>query len=105
MIATKAGRAICASMGIELVEANAENATMVGDAVASVLARNVEAIWVSPDLTISHGLDMIIRKAKLAKVPVILVSANRKDFRHVVRFGRELPRHRLSNRQDRCRRS
>jgi putative tryptophan/tyrosine transport system substrate-binding protein len=70
VIATKAGRAVCASMGIELVEANAENATMVGDAVASVLARNVEAIWVSPDLTISHGLDVIIRKAKLAKVPV-----------------------------------
>jgi putative tryptophan/tyrosine transport system substrate-binding protein len=69
-IATKAARAICAPMGIELVEANAENATMVGDAVASVLARNVEAIWVSPDLTISHGLDTVIRKAKLAKVPV-----------------------------------
>jgi len=71
VIATNAGRAVCSSMGIELVEANGENATMVGDAVASVLARNVEAIWVSPDLTISHGLDVIIRKAKLAKVPVI----------------------------------
>jgi putative ABC transport system substrate-binding protein len=70
VIATKAGRAVCSSMGIELVEANAENATMVGDAVGSILARNVEAIWISPDLTISHGLDVIIRKAKLAKVPV-----------------------------------
>jgi putative tryptophan/tyrosine transport system substrate-binding protein len=69
-IATKAGRAVCASMGIELIEANAENATAVGDAVASVLSRNVDAIWVSPDLTTGHGLDVIVRKAKLAKVPV-----------------------------------
>ena len=44
VIATIAGRVVCASMGIELVEANAENATMVGDAVASLLVRNVEAI-------------------------------------------------------------
>ena len=71
VIATKAGRAVCSSMGIELIEANAENATMVGDAVASVLSRNVEAIWVSPDLTTAHGLDVIVRKAQLAKVPVI----------------------------------
>lgn len=71
VIATKAGRAVCSSMGIELVEANAENATAVGDAVSSVLSRNVEAIWVSPDLTTAHGLDIIIRKAQLAKVPVI----------------------------------
>ena len=71
VIATKAGRDVCSSMGIELIEANAENATMVGDAVASVLSRGVEAIWVSPDLTTAHGLDIIIRKAQLAKVPVI----------------------------------
>ena len=70
VISTNAGRAVCSSMGIELVEANAENATMVGDAVSSVLSRNVEAIWISPDLTTGHGLDVIIRKAVLAKVPV-----------------------------------
>ena len=71
VISTKAGRAACSSMGIELVEANAENATMVGDAVSSVLARNVDAIWISPDLTTGHGLDVIVRKASLARVPVI----------------------------------
>jgi putative ABC transport system substrate-binding protein len=70
VIATNAGRAVCAAMGIELIEANAENATAVGDAVASVLSRNVDAIWVSPDLTTGHGLDVIVRKAKLARVPV-----------------------------------
>jgi ABC-type uncharacterized transport system substrate-binding protein len=70
LVATKLGRAVCSSLGIELIEANAENATMVGDAVSSVLAQNVEAIWVSPDLTTGHGLDVIIRKAKVAGVPV-----------------------------------
>jgi len=70
VVATNLGRAVCSRMGIELIEANAENATMVGDAVSSVLAQNVDAIWVSPDLTTGHGLDVIIRKAKVAGIPV-----------------------------------
>jgi putative ABC transport system substrate-binding protein len=70
-IATKAGRAVCASMGIELIEANAENATMVSDAAAAVLSQGVEAIWISPDITTGHGLDVIVRRANLAKVPVL----------------------------------
>jgi len=52
------------------VEANAENATMVGEATASVLAREVEAIWISPDLVSGQGRDVIVRKARLAKIPV-----------------------------------
>jgi ABC-type uncharacterized transport system substrate-binding protein len=70
LVATHLGRAVCSSLGIELIEANAENSTMVGDAVSSVLAQDVEAIWVSPDLTTAHGLDVIIRKAKVAGIPV-----------------------------------
>jgi ABC-type uncharacterized transport system substrate-binding protein len=70
VVTTKLGRTVCASMGITLIEANAENSTMVGEATASVLARGVEAIWVSPDLVASQGLDAIVRKAKTAKIPV-----------------------------------
>jgi len=69
-VTTKLGREVCARMGITLVEANAENSTMVGEAMASLLSRNVEAIWVSPDLVTSHGLDMIVSKARTAKIPV-----------------------------------
>jgi putative ABC transport system substrate-binding protein len=71
VITTKLGRSVCASLGITLVEANAENSTEVGDATASLLARNVQAIWISPDLITSHGLDLIVSKAKAARIPVI----------------------------------
>ena len=70
VVATKLGRAVCASMGITLVEATAENPTMVGEATASLLARGVEAIWVSPDLVPAQGLDVIMDKAKTARIPV-----------------------------------
>jgi ABC-type uncharacterized transport system substrate-binding protein len=57
-------------MGITLVEANAENSTSIGDGVGALLSRNVEAIWISPDLIASHGLDLIVSKARVARIPV-----------------------------------
>ena len=70
LVTTKLARSVCASLGITLVEANAESSTDVSDATASLLARNVQAIWISPDLIASHGLDLIVSKAKTARIPV-----------------------------------
>jgi ABC-type uncharacterized transport system substrate-binding protein len=70
VVTTNLAREVCASMHITLVEANADNSTQVGDATASLLARNVDAIWVSPDLIAGHGLDLIVSKAKGARIPV-----------------------------------
>lgn len=70
VVTTKLARKICASMGIELIEANAGNSTEITEATASVLGRGVQAIWVSPDLIASHGLELIVRKAKIAQIPV-----------------------------------
>lgn len=70
VVTTTLARKVCASMGIELVEANAENSTAIAEATASVLSRGVQAIWVSPDLIASHGLELIVSKAKGAEVPV-----------------------------------
>jgi ABC-type uncharacterized transport system substrate-binding protein len=70
VVTTTLARKVCASMGITLVEANAENSTAIGEATASVLSRGVQAIWVSPDLIASHGLQLIVSKAKLAQIPV-----------------------------------
>lgn len=67
---TTLARKTCASMGITLYEANAENSTAIGDATASLLSRGVQAIWVSPDLIASHGLNLIISKATAARIPV-----------------------------------
>jgi len=34
------------------------------------MSRGVEAIWVSPDLIASHGLQLIVSKSRTAKIPV-----------------------------------
>ena len=70
VVATTLGRAACARLGMTLVEATAENPTMVNEAASSLLARGVEAIWVSPDLVTGQGLGVIMDKAKTAKIPV-----------------------------------
>lgn len=70
MVTTELARKVCASMGITLVEANAENSTETGDAAASLLSRGVEAIWISPDLIASHSMELIVSKARTAKIPV-----------------------------------
>jgi putative ABC transport system substrate-binding protein len=70
VVATTLGRAACARLGITLVEATAENPTMVNEAASSLLARGVQAIWVSPDLVTGQGIGVILQKAKTAKIPV-----------------------------------
>jgi ABC-type uncharacterized transport system substrate-binding protein len=70
VVTAKLARSICAKMGITLVEANAENSTAITEATAAVLAQNVEALWISPDLVASNGLDLIVSKARLARIPV-----------------------------------
>ena len=67
---TQLGRKICAEIGIELVEANAENATAAGEAAASVLSRGIDALWVSPDVTVVTAIDVLLAAAKRARVPV-----------------------------------
>jgi ABC-type uncharacterized transport system substrate-binding protein len=70
VVTTTLARKVCTSMGITLIEANAENSTAIAEATASLLSRSVQAIWVSPDLVASHGLDLIISKARTAQIPV-----------------------------------
>jgi ABC-type uncharacterized transport system substrate-binding protein len=70
VVSTALARKVCTSMGIELVEANAENSTAIGDATAALISRGVQAIWISPDLVASHGTELIVSKAKAAHIPV-----------------------------------
>ena len=68
--ATALARRICSELGIELVEANAENATAAGEAGAAVLSRNIDALWVSPDVTVVTAIDVLLAAAKRAGVAV-----------------------------------
>ncbi len=67
---TKAARKVCSNLGIHLVEANAENSTAAVESVHSLISRDVEAIWISGDITVSLAADMIINAARQANIPV-----------------------------------
>jgi len=68
--ATALGRKICGALGITLVEANAESATAAGEAAASILSRGIDALWVSPDVTVVTAIDVLLSAARRAGVPV-----------------------------------
>jgi ABC-type uncharacterized transport system substrate-binding protein len=70
---TLLARTICAELGITLFEANAENATGVAEAANSLIARGIEAIWLSGDVTVMVSADSIVRAAKRARIPVFSV--------------------------------
>ena len=76
VVTTNVGRSVCAKMGITLEEANAENGTAVGDAVSAVIARRVDAIWISPDLVAMRGVDVIVQRAAVARIPVFSSTPN-----------------------------
>jgi len=67
---TRIARKVCADMGITLVEANAENSTAALEAANSLIARSVEAIWISGDVTVSMATELILNAARRARIPV-----------------------------------
>lgn len=69
-VATRMARATCQPLQIELLEANAENTSAVHEAAASLIARGVDALWVGGDVTVLGAIDVVIRLAREAKIPV-----------------------------------
>ena len=67
---TKIARVVCKELGIELLEANVDGAPAVREAVASVLGRGAEAIWVGGDVTVLAALDAVIGPSRAQGVPV-----------------------------------
>ena len=67
---TRVARAICKELGIVLLEANVENSAAVGEAVASVIGRGAEAVWIGGDVTVLSALESVIGPARTADVPV-----------------------------------
>lgn len=68
--ATEIARKICAELGIELIEANADTSLVAGEATSSVLSRGVDALWISGDITTITAADVLIGLAKRTRVPV-----------------------------------
>jgi len=69
--ATHLARAVTGELGMTLVEGNAESSTAAGEVARSVTARGIDVLWVSPDITVSTALEVMVDVARRAKVPVI----------------------------------
>ena len=67
---TRVARATCKELGIELLEANVENSSAVREAIASVIGREAEAIWIGGDITVLTSLESVVGPARAAGVPV-----------------------------------
>ncbi|MBN2600818.1 MAG: ABC transporter substrate-binding protein [Candidatus Marinimicrobia bacterium] len=66
----KEAREICRELGIELIEAIATNTSEVSDALRSVIAKNVDAIWIGGDTVANASMGLIINLAAQAGIPV-----------------------------------
>ncbi len=63
-------RAICRDLGVELLEANADNSAGVLEASDSLVARGAQALWVAGDNTANIALEAIISSARKGRIPV-----------------------------------
>jgi ABC-type uncharacterized transport system substrate-binding protein len=66
----KIARKTCEALGIDLFEANAGNTSEVPEALRSVIARNVDAIWIGGDNVAISSINLIIDQAGEAGIPV-----------------------------------
>ena len=67
------GRDAAARMGFTLLEANADTTASVADAVASLITRDAQAIWVPGDNTIAAAIDSVIATGRRLGVPIFTV--------------------------------
>src|SRR6516225_1483456 len=67
---TRIARRVCADLGLELIEANAENTAAVVESANSVIARGAECMFITGDVTVSLATDQVIAVCKRAGIPV-----------------------------------
>jgi ABC-type uncharacterized transport system substrate-binding protein len=67
---TKIARTVCKELGIELLEATVDGSAAVREAVAALVGRGAEAVWVGGDNTVLSSLDAVIGPTRSAGVPV-----------------------------------
>ncbi len=67
---TKLARTVCKNLGFTLLEANVDQSAAVREAVASLVTRGAEAIWIGGDNTVLGSLDAVIGPARAGGVAV-----------------------------------
>jgi ABC-type uncharacterized transport system substrate-binding protein len=69
-ICTTLARQACGELGIELLEANADNTSAVNETALSLVQRGVDALWIGGDVTVLAAVETIVRAGRTSKVPV-----------------------------------
>src|SRR5262245_12119864 len=96
---TESARAACRDLGINVVEANADNSNGVAESAASLVARGAEALWLGGDNTVMTALGSLVLAGRRGHVPVFgtmtgtvekgaLLSSGTNPYEH----GREMGR-------------
>jgi ABC-type uncharacterized transport system substrate-binding protein len=83
----RVARPTCKEMGVELLEAQAESSTAVGEATSSLLARGVEAIFIGGDNTVEMAMSTIVKVASEGHIPVIGCAPGHVDVGALVGLG------------------
>lgn len=69
-ICTLLARQACQELQVELLEATVENSAVVKEAVASLVARDVELLWIGGDVTVLGAFDVVAQTAREARIPI-----------------------------------
>lgn len=69
-VSTLLAREACRELQIELIEANVENSSAVKEAVGSLIDRRVETLLVGGDMTMLAAIDLVVKSATAARIPV-----------------------------------
>ena len=71
---TEQAREAAKKLGIDLLEATADNSSAVVEAASSVISRGAQALWVGGDNTVLLALHSVIATAKKARIPVFTIT-------------------------------
>ena len=69
-ICTKLARDACRELKLELLEATVENTAAVNEAIASLIARDVDVLWIGGDVSVLAAFEVVANAAKNAHIPV-----------------------------------
>lgn len=69
-VTTKLARDACRELKLELLEATVENTAAVNESVASLVSRDVDALWIGGDVTVLGAFELVAKAAKNAHIPV-----------------------------------
>jgi ABC-type uncharacterized transport system substrate-binding protein len=79
LIFVQKAREVAKTMGLTLLEANVDNTSAVGEAVNSLVSRDVQAIWVGGDNTVIAAINVVIDTAARSRIPVFTVLPGKPD--------------------------